>query len=112
MFFVEGNAAGIGVGDTGIDIDDILTFQTVLQCLIEKGASAGAPCVLRHIDRGLHSPVIGSPFLKFGCIGIPQDASIPDSGQIGVPLQGGGDAVFKFPDRGDLIFKGNGGFST
>ena len=78
--------------------------------LIENGARAGAPRVFGHIDGGLHSPVIGSPFLKFRCIGISQDASVPVGSQIRVPFQGGGDAVFKFPDSGHLIFKGDGCF--
>ena len=82
VFFVEGNAARIGVGNAGIDVDNILSFQIVFQCLIENGARAGAPRVFGHIDGGLHSPVIGSPFLKFRCIGISQDASVPDGSQI------------------------------
>ena len=110
VFFVEGNAARIGVGNAGIDVDNILPFQIVFQCLIENGARAGAPRVFGHIDGGLHSPVIGSPFLKFRCIGITQDASVPVGSQIRVPFQGGGDAVFKFPDSGHLIFKGDGCF--
>lgn len=102
---MEGNAARIGVGNAGIDVDNILSFQIVFQCLIENGARAGAPRVFGHIDGGLHSPVIGSPFLKFRCIGISQDASVPDGSQIRVPFQGGGDAVLNSRTVGTLYSK-------
>ena len=108
VFFVKGNAVRIGVGNAGVDVDDILAFQIVFQCLIENGARAGAPCVFGHIDGGLHSPVIGGPLLKFRCIGISQDASVPNCSQIRVPLQGGGDTVLKLLDSRHLIFKGDG----
>ena len=34
VFFVEGYAARIGVGNAGIDVDDILAFQVIFQCLV------------------------------------------------------------------------------
>ena len=69
VFFMKGYAARIGVGNAGIDIDDVLASQVVFQCFVEKGACAGAPRIPGYIDGGFHSPVIGCPLFKLGCIG-------------------------------------------
>ena len=34
VFLVEGYAARIGVGNAGIDVDDILALQIIFQCLV------------------------------------------------------------------------------
>ena len=46
QLFVERNAAGVGEGNAGIDIDDILLLQDIFQGGIQPGTDAASPCVL------------------------------------------------------------------
>ena len=46
QLFVVRYAAGVGLGNAGIDIDDILLLQDIFQGGIQPGTDAASPCVL------------------------------------------------------------------
>ena len=46
QLLVEGNAARVGVGNAGIDIDDILLLQYIFQGAVQPGTDSGSPGVL------------------------------------------------------------------
>ena len=46
QLLVEGYAARVGVGNTGIDIDDILLLQYIFQGAVQPGTDSGSPGVL------------------------------------------------------------------
>ena len=112
QLFMKGNAARVGVGDACIDIQHILFFQCLLQGFIEGGSGSGASCVLRDIDRSLHSPVIGGPLFKCGGIGVSDDLPVSLCNQIGVAVKGVGDPCLKLPGLGTVYSKVTAVFST
>ena len=56
QLFMKRDAAGIRVGDAGIQVQDILLFQDVLQSQIQPGACLLSPAVFAYIDGCLGRP--------------------------------------------------------
>ena len=82
--FMKGNAGGIRVGNAGAEIADVLPAEDVLQRQIKLFSDSLFPKALLYVNRGFHRPVVGSPALKGGNIGISQSFSIFLCHKVGV----------------------------
>jgi hypothetical protein len=87
---MERIAGLVGLGDAGERAPEAASCQPAQQFGVQRPPTAQAQAVARHIDAGLHRPVIGGPRIELVRIGITSDSSVDLEHQPFVPHSGGG----------------------